>query len=223
VPEDQRFFRIRGWIFDPSTQQQPKAINILDVDGRLVGFAISGQPRPDVGLAIGEAAQESGFKGYVLSEIQGVPLFAVGDGAQCRLSGDIPIQPIKVIQSGASPLAPSVSTTSIEENDWVGKDFAKSSIPGMTVLGSFINSDADVGSLTLRMKQGDRVLYRSGPTAGRQVVEVLDSGLAPVQLPVAPEWILLEFSNEKMPTEFLVKFSDHGDGWGEWSAVALNE
>jgi hypothetical protein len=224
VPEDQRFFRIRGWVFDPLTQKQPEAISVLDVDGRLVGFAISGQPRPDIALAIGEGAQESGFKGYLLSEIQGVPFFAVGDGAQCRLSSDIPIQLFKVIKSGASPLAPSVSTASIlEGNEWVGKDFAKSSLPGMTVIGSFINSDADVGSLTLRMKRGDRVLYRSGPTTERQVIEILDSGLAPAQLPVAPEWTLLEFSNDKLPIEFLVRFSDHGDGWGEWSAVALNE
>lgn len=222
VPEDRRFVRIRGWIFDPSTQQQPETLSIVDGDGKAVGFALLGQPRPDVGLAVGEKANKSGFKGYLLSEKQGMPVFAVGEDVQCRLSSNVPVTLFKVIQSNDPALAASVSTSSIlEGNEWLGKDFAKSSVPGMTVLGSLINSDADVGSLTLRMKRGDRLLYRSGPTAGQQVVEVLNSGLAPALLPVATEWKLLEFSSEKLPAEFLVMFSDRGDGWGEWSAVAV--
>ena len=211
VPEDPRFVRIRGWMFDPLVQQ-PEILSIVDSDGKVVGFALSGQPRADVGLAVGEKANLSGFKGYLLSEKQGMSVFAVGEGMQCRLSSNVPVLLFKVIKSNDPALAASVSTASIlEGNEWLGKDFAKSSIPGMTVVGSFISSDADVGSLTLRMKRGDRVLYRSGPTSGRQVVEVLDSGLAPGLLPVATEWKLLEFSSKKLPAEFFVRFSDHGE------------
>ena len=224
VPEDPRFVRIRGWIFDPSTQQQPETLSIVDGDGKAVGFALLGQPRPDVGLAVGEKANQSGFKGYLLSEKQGMSVFAVGEGVQCRLSSNVPVLLFKVLQSGGPALAPSVSTASIlEGNEWLGKDFEKSSIPGMKVLGSFINSDADVGSLTLRMKRGDRLLYRSGPPSGRQVVDVLDAGLAPVLLPVATEWKLLEFSSKKLPAEFLITFCDRGKDWGEWSALMLKD
>ena len=149
-------------------------------------------------------------------------VFAVGEGMQCRLSSNVPVLLFKVIESDDSALAARVSAASIlEGNEWLGKDSWKSNIPGMTVLGSFINSDADVGSVTLRMKRGDRLFYRSGPTVGRQVVEVLDSRLAPGILPAAKEWKLLEFSSEKLPAEFFVRFSDHGDSWGEWSAVAV--
>ena len=68
VPEDPRFFRGRGWMFDPSAQQWPEILSIVDGDGKVVGFALSGQPRQDVGLAVGEKANKSGFKGYLLSE-----------------------------------------------------------------------------------------------------------------------------------------------------------
>ena len=40
-------------------------------------------------------------------------------------------------------------------------------MPNVAVRASFLHSDADMGPLTLRIKRGDRLLYRSGPTGHR--------------------------------------------------------
>jgi hypothetical protein len=147
VPEDPRFVRVRGWIFDPSSLHQPDFLRMIDTDGKIVGFAVSGQSRPDVALALGERAKNSGFKGYLLSEKQGRSVFAVGEDPKCRLSINVPVLPFKVLQFSNPASGVSVSKASIPKgNEWIGTVFAKSNISGMVVLGSFIHSDADVGS-----------------------------------------------------------------------------
>jgi hypothetical protein len=40
-------------------------------------------------------------------------------------------------------------------------------------------------------------------------------------LPVAAEWVTLDFSNRSLPERFTVTLADDGQGWGEWLAVAL--
>jgi hypothetical protein len=106
-------------------------------------------------------------------------------------------------------------------NEWLGTDFFESRFDGMVVFGSFIDSDANTGSLVVDMKRGDKLLYRSGPTRGKQIVEVLGTRFPATTLPAAPDWVLLDFSHDVLPEEFAVKFSDNGAGWGEWSAIAL--
>jgi hypothetical protein len=104
---------------------------------------------------------------------------------------------------------------------WRGADFYRSSLTGLRVFGSFIDSDADIGAVTLRMKAGDRLLYRSGPTVGRQLFEVLgDKPLSGV-LPLALDWTELRFDGSELPPEFELRLSDQGSGWGEWSAIAV--
>lgn len=93
VPEDPRFIRLRGWIFDPSTWPQSELLNIVDEAGKTIGFVLNGQPRPDVGLAVGKKANNSGIKGYLLSEKDGMPFFVSGVNMKCRLSGSIPVLP----------------------------------------------------------------------------------------------------------------------------------
>jgi hypothetical protein len=56
---------------------------------------------------------------------------------------------------------------------------------------------------------------------GKQIVEVLGTRFSATNLPAATDWVLLDFSNDLLPEEFAVRFSDRGTGWGEWSAIAL--
>jgi len=43
-------------------------------------------------------------------------------------------------------------------------------------------------------------------------------------LPVSTEWSLLDFNSMILPDgDFVVKFSDQGAGWSEWSAIAVNK
>ena len=223
VPEDPRFLSVRGWIFDPSVRPESVLLSMVNNNGNVVGYAVAGQLRTDVELAVGKKARNSGFKGYLLARQQDAPMFISGVQMQCRLNSVVPFLLFKVLEFSDPAKVVSVSRTSIvATNDWKGKDFDQSDIKGMTVIGSFVSADADVGSVTLRMRWGDKLLYRSGPIASRQFVEVLGSGMPPVVLPNAKEWTLLEFSSDILPDRFLLRFSDHGDAWGEWSALAVN-
>ena len=106
-------------------------------------------------------------------------------------------------------------------NGWLGTDYDKSHCGGMVVLGSYVDSDANTGSLTLKMKRGDKLRYRTGPTVGKQFIEVQGTRFPVMTVPGAQGWVLLDFSNDVLPADFFVKFSDQGTGWGEWSAVGL--
>ena len=135
--------------------------------------------------------------------------------------------PFRVISKAANggsylPKLVTVGSRNVQlGNEWLGSDFFESRFDGMVVFGSFIDSDANTGSLVVDMKRGEKLLYRSGPTGGKQIVDVLGTGFPSSTLPVAVDWVLLDFSNDLLPEEFAVKFSDRGTGWGEWSAIAL--
>ena len=94
----------------------------------------------------------------------------------------------------------------------------------MIVLGSYVHSDTDLGSITLRINRGDSILYRSGPSVKNQYV-LIESRNQDNQflelLPNSPEWVILDFSNSLLPDTFKVRFVDEGTGGGEWSAIAL--
>lgn len=103
-----------------------------------------------------------------------------------------------------------------------GTDFHKSTLDGYRVIGSFNTSDADTGSILLRLRRGDRLLYRSGPGKVGQSMSIMENEKAFLpELPIALDWITLEFSNARLPAEFVVKITDEGKGWGEWSAIAI--
>jgi hypothetical protein len=114
-----------------------------------------------------------------------------------------------------------LSTSCIVDDSWRGKDYDRSKYPGLTVIGSVRTGDADQGTLTVRLHRGDRVLFRTGPAVAHQNISVRNVRGFFDYAPSAPDWILLEFSNDLLPDEFTVVFSDKSSSFGEWSAAAL--
>ena len=105
-----------------------------------------------------------------------------------------------------------------------GADFERSEFEGFRVVGSFVTSDADVGEVTLRLRRGSKLLYRSGPGKYGQSISVLGHEEEfSDELPVSVNWTVLDFSNSKLPSEFSIKIKDHGTQFGEWSAVAVRK
>ncbi|MGA9032915.1 MAG: hypothetical protein WB402_10395 [Sulfuricaulis sp.] len=103
-----------------------------------------------------------------------------------------------------------------------GTDFQKSNLKGYRVIGSFNSSDADTGEVLLKLHRGDHVLYRSGPGRGGHSMSIVGHEPAFIaQLPIANDWETLEFSNTKLPAEFVLKIKDEGREFGEWSAIAI--
>jgi hypothetical protein len=89
------------------------------------------------------------------------------------------------------------------------------------VLGTFVESDEDTGTLRFKAQDGDTFLYRSGPTSGQQFLKLLGSNKQ-MQLPVSPVWTLLEIDLPTSAREITqIELTDQGKGWGEWSAIAL--
>jgi len=120
-----------------------------------------------------------------------------------------------------------IDATSVLTNDWLGMDFysmhsGKTTLPGLQVIGSYGSTNSDHGSLRVIMRRGDRIWFRSEPRSKQQFIQIeSEQSIFTSFLPNTSEWVLLEFSNIKLPDKFIVKFLDGGDGWGEWSAVGL--
>jgi hypothetical protein len=103
-----------------------------------------------------------------------------------------------------------------------GTDFQKSKFEGYRVVGSFNTSSEDTGEVSLKLRRGDQILYRSGPgKSGQSVIIVGHEQEFITELPIATDWITLEFSNARLPDEFIIIIKDDGLGWGEWSAIMI--
>lgn len=224
---DSRYLRVDGWLYEPAGKTVPQVVRFLDAGGKQVGYALGGKVRDDVAAAVGKPARLAGYRGYLSAANFGQTVTLRGEGRSgpfCAQQLEAPQQlPYSITREAPTPQRATVGNVSVlDGNEWQGADFFKTQVPGMRVYGSFIGSDADRGAIALRVKRGDRLFYRSGPTQGQQTLEI--AGLGTVGLPLSRDWVLLEFSGETLPQEsFTVKLSDNGNGWGEWSAIAVQQ
>ena len=222
VDNDIKFVKVKGWLWSEGEIGENDLIEINDVDNKIVGYGLTGQYRSDVVQKINKNAVEAGFKAYLLADSQGEMLVFKSSKYNCQLTTAIPVLIFKVMKNNNFEIKPTISLVAVQAgNEWVGQDFQKTEFDEMKLFGSFIDSDADMGSITLKMKRGDRLYYRTGPVSNRQTVEILGSNLKPALLPTSIEWQLLEFSNANLPEVFEAKLTDAGNGWGEWSAIAV--
>lgn len=220
---DDRFKRVHGWLFDPQLGRSPEHIQFIDMTGHVVGIALPGKRQPDIATSLGKQARHSGFSGYILARSAGEPIRMRSANGGCELNATAPRTPFTV---NAGPIIASAVTLTradiLAGNQWLGADPFRTNLPALQVYGSYLYGDGDTGAITLMVRRGARILYRSGPTAGRQVIEIPDSNFPEVVLPTAVEWTVLDFNDDRLPSaEFAVRFSDEGTSWGEWSAIAV--
>lgn len=220
IDDERRFIRVSGWISNPSDKITHQAVRFLDNQNKVVGYALTGLDKPNIA---DQKALKTDYQGYLLADQMGKVLTLLGEKPPCQMQVNIPALLYSLATTEPSAERTTISNANIlSDNQWQGSDFARSVIDGMHVYGSFINSDADVGSISLHIKRGNRIFYRTGPTGGHQFLEVSGSTKLPIKLPVATEWTLLEFNNVILPSEnFIVKFADYGTNMGEWAAIAV--
>lgn len=225
IGDDGRFSRVSGWIFNMNNKTHPNFIRFFNNQSKVIGFAFSGQVRPDLVNTIDPKALEAGYQGYLLTAYTGGIITLQGENLACQIQLHIPTPLFSTRIENPSLEQTTVSSTNISPgNQWLGADFSKSSINGFHVYGSLIHSDADIASIALQIKRGDKIFYRSGPTGGHQILEIEGKTIPPVQLPIAEEWTLLDFSSPALPKgSFTIKLSDNGANWGEWSAIAVKK
>lgn len=90
--EDERFVRVKGWLWNSTAQAAPPVIVFINESGKIAGFGLTGDPRPDVTAAIDSEAGRSGFKGYIGIDQVGKPVTVVGRDS-CKLHGLVPALP----------------------------------------------------------------------------------------------------------------------------------
>lgn len=216
-----RYVRVRGWLTGPQAAlRATAAAELVGSDGRVAGIVLTG-PRPRKAPdQIGPDALA--FAGYLLASEARRPLHLLSAAGACSTPL---IAPAFRIAPDLNELAHSgADVRSVAANDgYTGADFAGSSPPGTKVFGSYVQGDADLGSLTLRLRRGSSIALRSGPVSARQQFAIDDGKRFSGTLPQAPEWTVLLFDNPELPEQFTLILSDKGDAWGEWSAVALRE
>jgi hypothetical protein len=220
---DERFIRVRGRYRTPAGQAPPQTLAIVKA-GVLVGFALvadfaSTEVPPDT-----TGAWDAGFVGYALQGAAGHGVDCVDAAHGVYFSIAIPrLQPWFEVDDTSDPTNTTVAFSAVVPRDgqWAGTDFERTRIAGLTIIGSYETGDIDTGTITLRVRKGDRIAYRSGPSAGRQTIKVCGDPASLTVLPAATTWAAIRFEDKSLPPDFMVEIVDDGDGWGEWSAVAL--
>jgi len=202
---DAEYVRVSGSTTADSSSSKEKRLIFTDESNKIVGAAI---------------AQHTDFTGYIKRYALGKPILLAAEDSACAIRIELP----KLYYS-LLPFAPAkageIAVTGVQADAiWAeGSDSWHSTIDGLKVYGSWKSSDADRGTITLDLNKGDSILYRSGPVNTRQIIKV--DGTGATSLPVTLEWTTLKFDAPDLPARFKVSISDDGDGWGEWSAVAV--
>lgn len=201
--------RVSGWVARRA-HGAPDRIDIVDAHGRVVGLAVDGQPNP----------QGDGFIGYLVEPPAPGDLKFVVRRAGCQFVAKLPFALSTVLEAphAAPGLVPIQRI--VGPSTFLGTDIDQSHFGGIDVVGSMKTSDRDMGAVRLTLHRGEFLYYRTGPTPGRQTISVpgvFDERL----LPLAVQWHRLVLDDPRLPDTFDAVIADHGDGWGEWSAIAL--
>ena len=98
-------------------------------------------------------------------------------------------------------------------------------MPNLIVMGSYDaeKKDAATGTLTMHLKKGSKVWYRSDSESNKQKIIVQGETAFSDDAPFARNWVMLSFNHPDLKSEFDVSFVDTADGVGEWSAVGVRK
>ncbi len=212
--------RISGWLRGSSDLVGGQGVWLISQDGRQVGYAlVRNQP-----AAQGIAQTYQRFEGYV-AKSDAMMLAAVQiAGSECFANSASP-SPLLLVSEAEEVILKGgeAGVSAILSNDgWSGSDYERSALEGFQVLGSIVRGDSDVGTLHLKVKAGESVLYRSGPNGRSQFLQAGKEAATRMILPSAESWVRLEFNSAAWTAgEFEITFTDAGTGFGEWSAIAL--
>lgn len=213
--------RISGWVRGPSDALRTQGVWLIGQDGKRVGYALASSRA---------ASEENGaqtvlrFEGYV-AKADATALAAVqvaGSDCMATLASPSPRMTVSAAQKPVLTGSEAGVGAVLANDGWTGLDYERSTIDGFRVLGSIVRGDSDVGTIRLKVRSGESVLYRSGPNVRSQYLQTGNEVATRMVLPSAESWVRLEFNEAAWPAgEFEVTFTDAGTGFGEWSAIAL--
>lgn len=219
LPMGNGYLRLIGWAMDSQNQTIPEKLTVIDANDQVIGFALTGKPRKDLKQIFGDYAKRAGFTGYVKATAQGQHVRLVASNSDCIMEGDLPKLMFERFEDVGKYPSTVTSVALISNENYSGKsNVPADTAPGSTIYSSYVSGDGDVGSIKLRVKNGDVLMFRTGPISGRQL---LKSDVEAVTLPFSDDWSTLRFVGFPDDAFHDVTIEDAGNDWGEWSAVAL--
>lgn len=219
---DENTFRVEGWAFHSAASGTGNFAYVLDETQTVNGAVLTNYERLDVAKVIGKEATYAGFKGYANRQLQGQELSVYFPAANCVLKHKIPQFPyqVKPVNENDRLTVAGLSQVAIPYH-WKSDHYEDSHFKNLVTLSSHINGDSDIGSIHFSLEKGNSIFYRSGPVGGRQILRIGQQG-KPITLAAFEQWVTLQFDAPDLPEVFEVTLSDEGDGWGEWSAIAVS-
>jgi len=206
-------------LVDGREDERRESMPVIDEAGLYVGQLLR---FPEIGSGPTQVRQR--YVGYISAapSLRSMSYRAPGSG--CDHAFTTGGRAFKVISPElAASLPHATSTAVVGSHTWSGTDYYRSEVPGYAVFGSYVNSDQDQGSLTLRLARDSVIQVRTGSDNSNQYLVIPDLDNSTYILPVSLDWTYLSFSAEGLPDSFEIILSDQGTGWGQWSAVLLKE
>jgi hypothetical protein len=220
--DEPEYLKISGWFFDAKRKSIPSVLNFVNTQNAIVGRALTGSWRGDVAKVYGQNYKLSGFKGYIPKRYLGQVIAIDVNGGDCGILTFLP--PLKEAASGSLLQLKDVVTVNslVNTGNWLGGDYQKTINDNFIIYGSYIQSDVDRGSISIKYNQGQKLFYRSGPLGGRQLLKMQSGKL--ISLPVVLDWTALHLPNTLLnQKEEVIVILDDGSQFGEWSAIALRK
>ena len=218
------YIKFKGTIRYRSNKEKPYILQVVAEGSRVAGLALlENLPKNDTS-EVSLIDPKVQFIGYLRSNLIGhnIQLQDWQNACFFRVYVDIPFFSVKRVKDlNQKNIA---SADSIETNQWSNTDLQQTSIQSFKVTGSYGQIHDKNLTVTLKIKRGDAVYYRSGSRKGKQILLIKTEGQSFRKiLPVSENWVTIRFSNPGLPKEFVIKIIDSGSHKDEWSAIGLKE
>jgi hypothetical protein len=223
IEEDPNYLFISGQASPLEKTHHMVPIQILTPQRRIVGYAVLGYSRNEHASSRDGKMARQKFQGYLLKKYTNRQLVLTTTQPSCKIITQAPPLYFHLRNKELRATATTVDSTRVlPGNEWTGRDFYQTDVSGFQVYGSYISSDADTGSINIKLHRGDKLFYRSGPQGEQQYLHLKSKPENKIRLPIATDWVLLDFDTSYFTeSSRIVTLTDGGSGWGEWSAIAI--
>jgi hypothetical protein len=214
LPENLNFLRIEGSFIFQGKNTEIANLTFLDENINIQGIGYSKAQSPNQFYFVGYSKTDNPIK-YIVVNSQ-------NKSCTIKVNQNILIPNISIPLSSPLIREDLIGFKNItQSNNWIGSDFFKSKVDGFSISGSFITTDKDIADITLKMKKGQGLYYKTGPSSRFQKLTFLNLSYKTTILPQTNDWVFLKFDDSSLPNEFSIKISDEGTEFGEWSAIAI--
>ncbi|MEB0120484.1 hypothetical protein QN391_07155 [Pseudomonas sp. CCI1.2] len=207
------FVRVNGWIFNSVVQHVPKKITFLNLDGKIIGYALSGGSRRDVETVISKSALQSGFRGYIRSDVAGQAVRLLGDDNTCYLDDRVPLTAYTLTREGKQSKMNLATVTQVKNLD----DYKILSLSsGYSTLKLEGRS-----AVKLSLRRGQSILFRASQMMSNLSVSLPLGPAYLKSLPLASDWVRLTFDNSELPDDFDIEIDNDGVAGDQWAEISL--